>query len=134
MFLDLLDESQRFAYLRVARLLVSSDGILDGAEKRAFDATVNEAAVPAPREVARSLDDLTPDLARFQSQPSRRLLMLELVMIAASDGLIAEPERVLLHGIAERLELSRGLLGRLHQIAVQQREVRHQAHQLIMGE
>ena len=134
MFLELLNEAQRRAFLRVARLLVERDGLLDREEQRAFDLAVQEARLSPPDEVPSSLEELVPELAHVDSPIARRVVMMELMFLASVDGLVSESERTLLYDLADRLGVSQRDLGRLHRLAVRRREIREQARRIILGD
>jgi uncharacterized tellurite resistance protein B-like protein len=103
MFLNLLTERQKQSFLALATKVVMADGAVVPEEHVMLNVRVAEmgGGIKAPPEEIYG----EPNFAVFDTQRARIIVLLELMVIAYSDGEYHEDERPIIRQLAEKFEI-----------------------------
>ncbi|MDB5098532.1 MAG: Tellurite resistance protein TerB [Cyanobacteria bacterium RYN_339] len=96
MYLDLLEDFEKIAFSRLAFKMIAFTGI-DEHEEKLYYAALAEMGIGEP-----DLDeevDIHVECEAFRSEDSRRIAMVELMLLALADGDLGEDEQSLLDEI-----------------------------------
>lgn len=119
MFLHQLTPAQRRVFCRLAQHLIALDQVVDIREEVALESSLREMGLraaelpPAPR----TLDEVLPELAALDTLESRRVLVLELALVACADRSVELAELPGVPLLLERLDVEEELLPRLQAFA-----------------
>lgn len=136
MFLHQLTPAQRRAFARLAQLLIRADHVVDIREEAALHEALREMGLPAQElpPAPAALAEVVPELTAFETLESRRILILELVVVICSDR-EADPREVdLLRELCDRLDMEDELVPRCHLIARDHHELMERGRALISPE
>lgn len=106
MLLIQLETQEKFAFLRLAHYIAKADGIYIEEEKEIIEEYCFEMGI----DDFGGFDDafeLERVLEYFKSKKSRKIVLLELMILAHSDDLYDKSENNLLNKIAEKFEISK---------------------------
>src|SRR3954468_24670480 len=96
MYLDLLEDYEKIAFSRLAFKMIAFHGI-DEHEEKLFYAAIGEMGIAEP-----DLDDeivIVSECEAFSSMKSKRIALIELMLLALADGDLETEERSLLDDI-----------------------------------
>lgn len=96
MYLDQLSDVEKLAFSRLAYLLISYYGI-DEHEQKLYCAALGEMGIVEP-DIADEIDAAL-EAAAFATPSSRRIALLELMLLALADGDIEDEEQNMLDAI-----------------------------------
>lgn len=120
MFLHLLDRAQRRELCRAALHLVLADDVVDLREEEVLTQVRTELGFLDPDDLPhppRDQDDLIDGLEVFDTSESRRVLLLELLVLVLVDEDLDERELDVLGAICRRLDVSRDVFNHLRGFA-----------------
>jgi len=101
MYLDQLNEVEKVAFARLSYLLISYYGI-DDHEQKLYYAALSEMGLADPE----LYDEIDPsvEVAAFTSPASKRIALLELMLLALADGDIDDDEQNILDYIIQAFQ------------------------------
>lgn len=112
MFLNLLNEKEKEIFMQVAVAVIHADGKLEESEKIFLDDYAHEMNISDfdVYKKPESVEHLVGEITTNSSNTVKRIFLLELAALARTDGDFAQSERELIQLIAEKLNISDGLL------------------------
>lgn len=113
MFLGVLNEEERKAFVALAEQMIESDGIVVGPERDALQALQQEMGEPATTKS--EITDTEALAAVFKTRRSRVAALLELVGLGYSDAEYSVDEHSLVTSISRHMGLSNDDLVRIEQ-------------------
>ena len=134
MFLHLLNEAQKQVFCNVVQFIVTADGVVDDREKRILAAAQRELDLDELPQKVTSLALLANQLNVFDTEMSRRILILEAVAVAQADGEIPESEMNILNGLCECLQISQEDLDKFCDYAKRFRDLTIEGEKLVFGQ
>lgn len=137
MFLHLLDRAQRRELCRAALHLIVADGVVDLREEEVLAQVRTELGFFDPDDLPhppRDQDELIDGLDVFDTSETRRVLVLELLVLTLADEDLDERELEVLGAICRRLDVSRDTFNHLRGFARRLLDVRADGLELLRGE
>lgn len=112
MFLNLLNEKEKEIFMQFAVAVIHADGKLEESEKIFLDDYAHEMNISDfdVYKKPESVEHLVGEITTNSSNTVKRIFLLELAALARTDGDFAQSERELIQLIAEKLNISDGLL------------------------
>ena len=112
MFLNLLNEKEKEIFMQLAVAVIHADGKLEESEKIFLDDYAHEMNISDfdVYKKPESVEHLVGEITTNSSNTVKRIFLLELAALARTDGDFAQSERELIQLIAEKLNISDGLL------------------------
>jgi uncharacterized tellurite resistance protein B-like protein len=104
MYLSLLNPSEKLAFYSLAHALAGAHEGISAEEDELLDAALREMNIAKPEGTA----DLAEACAQIQSEQSKRIALLELMLIALVDDDFADSEESVISTIVGHLGLSDG--------------------------
>lgn len=108
MFLHLLNEDQKAAFLTLAQRMGMADGEDDPDELKALEDIQLQTSIESRAEMSDVLGELP--LEPFVSSNDRAIAMMELLIISYADGYLHEAEAALIGQIASAFEIDQDRL------------------------
>jgi len=134
MFLHVLNEDQKRLFVLASRRLCRLDEVAASGELRYLEASMREmGAVDVPDE-SEPDDPVALDAAVFNTPLSKRVLLLELCGLAASDGIVSNDETAFLARIADSLSVDRSQVTRMVDFSLRRRNLVEEGRALVLSE
>lgn len=128
MFLAYLNEIQKKHYVPLARRLIAADGVLAPQEKELIDEMLFEMDLIGKSEIrSMSNEELYEG---FDGRYSKMIVLIDLMLLAYSDGEYAQKEKELIEEIAKGMRLKEEDIEQAHKWVLRYREVYQAAFDL----
>ena len=108
MYLIMLDEKEKEAFLGIAYALTSADGSFSDEEKSMISAYCDEMAIRDVDSPIRSMDESVEIIRTSSSMQVKKIVIFEIVGLALVDGNYDESERELIVKIEKDFDISAG--------------------------
>lgn len=107
MFLHLLDEPSRAIFMGLAHAIAAADGLPDPRERLHLEGVLRDLGLSAWPEAPLAQDEALERLGDLDDPLRARVILLELAVLSAADGLTSRSELVLLAEVAARAGVER---------------------------
>ncbi len=113
MFLNSLSSEEKIVFKNLAIAMIKADGIVEESETQILAAYANEMQIPMDGlEADGNVDDSIKELAQSSTPQAKRIIFLELLALAFSDGNYAPEEKELIKKLAEAFQLDQAFIER----------------------
>lgn len=131
MYLSLLKENEKIAFMDLAHVVALTDGFVHEKEEIMLKTYMHEMEIPA--DYMYTSRDLSQLLCEFTSEQSKNVVFLEILALSLSDGIYHDTEKQMMSEVRQAFAISIAKYEAMKQWIVQINDLYAHGHQLIYG-
>lgn len=133
MFLHVLNDAQKRFFVVASRRLCALDDVPAKGEQRFMEHALREMGTMAPPDDPGALQALLSNTTAFDTDLSKRIVMLELCGLAASDGIVSRDETGFLADVAHALGLDNRVVTTMAEFSMRRHTLVEEGRQMVLN-